>query len=149
MERGASADSDVVFLECVRAGGRLRVRILNASYHTDANCQFPRSIREEGRLYSVPASAVKLVARPGSKYYRVDGRQVTVVEDAGRRVEVRRVFTDTEREECVICMAEKKHYVFAPCGHFYVCRACKGSERGVCPICRARILEYVPYTELQ
>ena len=45
-----------VYLECVREKSKLRVRIISPGYYSDANCQFPRAIRVEGRKYSVPPS---------------------------------------------------------------------------------------------
>lgn len=142
------ADSDVVLLECVKVGGRLRVRILNPSYYTDANCQFPRSIREAERLYSVPPEAIKLVIRPSSKYYRIDPKKITIMQDVDKRALIKKVFTDAEKDECIICMSAKKYYVFAPCGHFYICEGCKEGVSGWCPICRTKIQGYIPHSEL-
>jgi hypothetical protein len=63
--------ADHVFLQCVAEGSRLRVRIISPGYFNDANCQFPRSIREEGRYFSVPASSVRLAYSRNSYFYRV------------------------------------------------------------------------------
>ncbi len=42
-----------VLVECLREGGKLRVRVLSDGYDTTLNVQFPRSIREEGVKYVV------------------------------------------------------------------------------------------------
>jgi hypothetical protein len=61
-----------VFLRCVKEGGRLRVRIVSRGYYTSANCQFPRAIRQEGRLYSVTPSSIRLAqSKNGTYFYRV------------------------------------------------------------------------------
>ncbi|CAG2161655.1 unnamed protein product [Oppiella nova] len=146
MEEG---EDSRVFLECVKVGGRLRVRILSSSYYTDANCQFPRNIREENTLYSVPPEAIKLIIRPTSKYYRIDPKLITVIQNVSKRALIKKVFTDAENDECIICMSEKKYYVFSPCGHFYICKECKEGDMDKCPICRSNIRGYVPYSEMQ
>lgn len=64
--------ADQVLLQCTRAGGKLRVRILSPGYFRDANCQFPRSIRSDGQLYSVAPRSVRLVqSASGRNFYRV------------------------------------------------------------------------------
>jgi len=42
---------------------------------------------------------------------------------------------ESESELCVVCLDEKKEYIFVPCGHYCCCEKCinKLSE---CPICR-------------
>jgi len=40
---------DIVYLQCVKVKNKLRVRITTPGYKNDANCQFPRAIRVEGR----------------------------------------------------------------------------------------------------
>jgi len=58
-----------VILQCIRDGGKLRVRVVSPGYHTDWNVQFPRNIREEGARYLV--SEVCESARSG--FYRIYG----------------------------------------------------------------------------
>jgi Ca-activated chloride channel homolog len=57
-----------VELQCVREGGKLRVKVLSAGYDTTKNVQFPRSIRAEGARYTVE----KLELTAGG-FYRVQG----------------------------------------------------------------------------
>lgn len=58
-----------VVLECVRAGGTLRVHVVSEGYHRDWNCQFPKSLREAGARFVV--DEVRESARGG--FYRVLG----------------------------------------------------------------------------
>jgi Ca-activated chloride channel homolog len=57
-----------VELQCVREGGKLRVKVLSDGYDTTKNVQFPRSIRAEGARYIVE----KLELTAGG-FYRVEG----------------------------------------------------------------------------
>jgi Ca-activated chloride channel homolog len=57
-----------VELQCVREGGKLRVKVLSDGYDNTKNVQFPRSIRAEGARYIVE----KLELTAGG-FYRVQG----------------------------------------------------------------------------
>jgi Ca-activated chloride channel homolog len=57
-----------VELQCVREGGKLRVKVLSDGYDSTKNVQFPRSIRAEGARYIVE----KLELTAGG-FYRVPG----------------------------------------------------------------------------
>jgi Ca-activated chloride channel homolog len=57
-----------VELQCVREGGKLRVKVLSDGYDNTKNVQFPRSIRAEGARYIVE----KLELTAGG-FYRVEG----------------------------------------------------------------------------
>ncbi|OUD13331.1 vWA domain-containing protein [Thioflexithrix psekupsensis] len=64
----SSADQGVV-LQCVREGGKLRMRVISEGYNPDFNVQFPRHIREEGASYLV--DAVELAS--SGTFYRTVG----------------------------------------------------------------------------
>lgn len=49
----ASDPSNGVQLECIKLGGKLRVRVLSSGYHPDWNVQFPKNLRIEGAKYVV------------------------------------------------------------------------------------------------
>jgi Ca-activated chloride channel family protein len=59
-----------VELECVREGGKLRVRVVSAGYDPDRNVQFPRNIREEGVHYVVEA----VQPSADGTFYRTTGK---------------------------------------------------------------------------
>jgi Ca-activated chloride channel family protein len=59
-----------VEMECVREGGKLRMRVLTAGYDPGFNVQFPRSIREEGVHYVVESLQP---SRDGT-FYRAAGK---------------------------------------------------------------------------
>jgi hypothetical protein len=46
--------------------------------------------------------------------------------------------TDKPEEQCVVCLENKKSYLFAPCGHVCCCALCH-SDLTSCPVCRANI----------
>lgn len=131
--------SEWVHLECVKEGSRLRVRILTPGYYHDANCQFPRSIREPGRKYRAKSTSVKLITSRGKWFYSVPAGAVEVLDEGDAAVRAQlTVFEDATSSECAVCMAVDKDTVLDPCGHLYMCRACSEKVRE-CPICRVRI----------
>lgn len=130
-----------VILKCVKIDNKLRIRIISPNYFNDHNCQFPRAIRIENALYEVPSADVTLITRGGNKaFYRIKRSNICIVRDDPADTPARdfKVFQDYEVDDCVICLSERKHYVFGPCGHFYVCRSCVNQLK-LCPICRANI----------
>lgn len=49
---------------------------------------------------------------------------------------------DDQREDCVVCMADGKTHLLAPCGHVCVCGNCSQvllMQYANCPICRTPI----------
>jgi outer membrane protein assembly factor BamB len=58
-----------VVVECVKDGGKVRVRVVSPGYHQDWFCQFPRDIREVGARYVV--DEVREASQGG--FYRVLG----------------------------------------------------------------------------
>lgn len=142
-----------VLLKCVKVGSKLRVRIISPNYYyNNHNCQFPRAIRIENTLYEVPASDVTLinvVGRNGCKsFYRIKCTNISIVDELPRYARNFKVFQDETEDECVICLSDRKQYVFGPCGHFYVCRSCV-NRLELCPICRSKIEFKVDFQTLQ
>ena len=58
-----------VLVECIKQGGKLRVRVISEGYNSELNVQFPRQIREEGVTYIV--EEIKLSAN--GDFYRACG----------------------------------------------------------------------------
>ncbi|CAD5942127.1 vWA domain-containing protein [Planktothrix agardhii] len=58
-----------VLVECIREGGKLRVRVISEGYNPELNVQFPRQIREAGVTYIV--EEIKLSAN--GDFYRASG----------------------------------------------------------------------------
>jgi len=137
-----TASANQVRLKCVMDGGKLRVRILTPGYYNHANCQFPRHMRADGRLYNVPVDAVALITSRGKYYYTVTKKssikllsdEEALAEDIARLV----VYEDGATDECAICMSSPKCMVIIPCGHFYTCAECTGQIKS-CPVCRCVI----------
>lgn len=81
MARGVTAGEEIytmptlqevgngVELQCVREGGKLRIKVLSEGYDTSKNVQFPRSIRAEGARYVVEA----LELSSDGSFYRATG----------------------------------------------------------------------------
>lgn len=156
----------LVYMECIREGSKLRIKITSPGFHREANCQCPRNIRVEGMKYSVPSNAISFSEGPGRKFfYRISGASIKPVSDAdmplqqpiskvnkvnkvdknskvGKIGKVDKVFENEADVDCVICMCNEKDVVFARCGHYVCCEECsmtifKTSKK--CPICRSRI----------
>jgi len=141
--------SETVYLTCVKVGSKLRVRIISEGYNPDANCQFPRAIRLEGRKYSVPVLAVTFSKGPAGKFfYRVRKSAITVVDEIEL---VNKVFGE-EKSMCVICWDEENDVVVVPCGHYCMCQTCaevlqKSTQK--CPLCRGKISMIVDRSQIQ
>ncbi len=146
--------SSVVELECVKRGSRLRVHITSPGYLNNANCQFPRAIRAEGRRYSVPSEDVSLTGTRGSYFYRVKKTNIKILDLEGEddmpheKVSFADVYGD-EDNDCCVCLDEKVSVVFSPCGHYCCCEGCsiqlisQQSSKTECPLCRTPIDRYV------
>jgi hypothetical protein len=123
-----------VLLRCVKEGKKLRVKIVTEGYYNNANCQFPRDIRVDGKMFKVPLSAVSLVQGPRGKYfYKVNKQHIEEVQDLPDKV-----YGD-EEVDCVVCLSEQKTRVFVPCGHYCVCDVCESKLEKKCPMCRQEI----------
>ncbi len=133
--------SETVELQCVKEGSKLRVRILSPGYYRDANCQFPRDLRVEGRHYRVRPESISLITSRGKYYYSV--RNCSSIEIVEHTIESLRVYEDADTQECAICMAAPKDSVMYPCGHYYTCNACC-KQLSSCPICRQKFTQIIP-----
>lgn len=131
-----------VMLKCIKVNGKLRVRIITRGYYNDANCQFPRDMRIEGRTYTVPAHAISLITSRDKWFYSVKNkRDITIVSDEeaiAMLLESITVYEDQDMIECAICYDQPKCMVIIPCGHYHTCNDCT-NKISSCPICRVRI----------
>lgn len=131
----------LITLKCVEEGRRLRVKILTPGYFSEANCQFPRNLRVEGRIYRVDSSCITLASGPAGKFfYRVRGDIQIIqesVDELQSQISVDRIY-DSGEPECVVCLEDPKTLVMVPCGHYCLCSSCK-IKIFKCPLCRADI----------
>ena len=143
-------------LRCVKEGSRLRVKIISPGYSPEANCQFPKAIREEGREYTSPASDVSLCDTRGKFFYRVKKHNIKVIDSTEGEVDISnlQVFGDKNMAECAICMTDTDmnpdivFVILAPCGHYCSCNECAVKLKN-CPMCRANISQIVTRDQLQ
>lgn len=135
-----------VYLECVKKGSKLRIRIISPGYNNEANCTFPKAIREVGRKYSVPSSAISFTENSSMKFfYRIKPKDITILNEdiditIKQPAKTLKVYEDVSVEDCVICFDKKKSIVFSPCGHYCTCDECAKiimRSKNKCPICRA------------
>lgn len=127
---------DLVTLKCVKEHSKLRVRIVSPGYAQHANCQFPRDIRLEGRVYTVPRNDISVAESRGKFFYRVKKDNVKIVENEIK--EQLKIYGDAVGE-CSICLEEAMDLlIFVPCGHRVACAGC-ASRVNTCPICRQDI----------
>jgi hypothetical protein len=132
-----------VELQCVKQGSKLRVRILSPGYYHDANCQFPRDLRIEGRHYRVSPHNISLITSRGKYYYSITSRSAIEVIEAGNiNLDNLKIYEDSETSDCAICMALPKDSVMYPCGHFYTCGECS-KKLEICPICRQKVTQVI------
>lgn len=144
---------DIVYLKCFKELGKLRIKIISGSYNRIANCQFPRDIRKENQIYSVPSTSIKFNEGRGTFFYSIrDKNKITLCNNVDEKevskIDLKnlKVFTVGEDETCVICFVEKMKYVFIPCGHFCICDECyQHLPSNKCPICRSIINKVVDH----
>jgi Zinc finger, C3HC4 type (RING finger) len=135
-----SAES--VELICVKEGKKLRVRVISDGYYKDANCQFPRALRAEGRRFRVPPSCIKIMNQRGKYFYSI--RAKNMIEIVEEKIDIEKLmkslslYEDENTDECIVCMEKKKDRIFYPCGHYYCCEECS-KKLVTCPICRRKI----------
>jgi Ca-activated chloride channel family protein len=115
--------SSGVVVECVREGGKLRIRAASDGYDPALNVQFPRSIREEGARYVVESltpsadggfyragGAIKLLLAPGqTRRAASTGRAPRNLQAAKAPRTVNDLETTTDIGDCVLvqCVQEK------------------------------------------
>ena len=144
-----------VYLKCIKIKSKLRVRITTPGYKNEANCQFPRAIRVEGKKFSVRPQDVILVRRGASYFYSIKTKNLVTlgedenIPDQSIKNMIKKVYNVEDfSEECVICMDKDKDSVFNPCGHFIGCKTCC-QRLDKCPICRINVLSIIDYAELK
>lgn len=143
---------------CVQEGSKLRVRVTSPGYNHDANCQFPRAIRVDGKTFEAPASALKFARGPAGKFfYRVTAKSISEVQvrppPKGKKIKIAKIFEE-ENEECVICFDNPHDVVLVPCGHYCLCKGCADklsspSAKRRCPMCRGQIDQVVTKDMIQ
>ena len=128
--------SNSVYLQCVKEGKKLRVKIITPGYNNNANCQFPRAIRVEGREYKVPSTAISVAGSADRGfYYRINKSNIKIVEDKITIPE--KIFSTPD---CIICLDEDcAEIVLVPCGHLCMCKDCAKGINDTCPMCRCKI----------
>lgn len=139
----------MVLLKCFKEKNKLRVKIQSSGYLNTANCQFPRDLREEGRVYECPENCISL-AKIGSKFfYRISKSGITILNDTTIHKMPDKIFTD-DNPDCAICFSEPKDLIFIPCGHFSICGCCdKKLTKRVCPICRSSIIATIKPEQME
>lgn len=148
---------DLVYLKCFREGSKLRVRIISSDYNNGANCQFPKNIREPDRVFSVPRNDISFSEGPNHKFfYRIKKNNIKILDAEFTNKEenktlIKNIYEDSS-EECIICFANIKEIVFAPCGHYCSCGVCANEIKKTskkCPICRTIISSIVQRDQIQ
>ena len=143
------SSQNCVYLQCIRVRNRLRVRIISNNYVQNLNCQFPRALRIENQIYSVPPEDIQLVKRLHQDFYSIGKRNIELIEDVNVQNSLK-IYTEEDDDTCCICLDNKKHFVFISCGHYYVCKICLDHEQfTTCPICRSIIIKAIPFDELK
>lgn len=150
--------NELIRVKCVKEKNKLRIKIISTGYSSDANCQFPRDIRKEGREFLVPKSDITLANTNGKFFYRINKKNITICNDKQPEIGIDlsklKIYGDENVAECCICMDDvesKPGIVFiiiAPCGHYCCCKDCV-KDLKQCPMCRANIGQIVTKDQLQ
>lgn len=138
-------DDDCVELICINEKGKLRVKIITNGYYNDANCQFPKKIRLEGRKYKVNKVHVKLITQRGKYFYSIKTKDIQIL-DEDIDLSNLKIYENPDIE-CIICMVNAKNRIFN-CGHYYCCDVC-ASRITKCPICREVITNIIDSNLMQ
>ena len=150
-------EQELVRLRCVKEGNKLRIKIISQGYSSDANCQFPKNIRADGREYNVPKSDITLSDTRGKFFYRIKKNNIVVCNELSQvtiDLSKLKIYGDENMVECNICMNDigsKPDIVFiiiAPCGHYCCCADCV-KQLKTCPMCRGNIGQTVTKSQLQ
>ena len=151
--------NELIRIKCCLEKNKLRIKIVSAGYSSDANCQFPKNIRIEGRQYLVPKADITLANTKGKFFYRIKKNNITICSNSLEPelcidLTKLKIYGDENIAECCICMNDiesKSDIVFiiiAPCGHYCCCNDCV-KELKQCPMCRADIGQIVTKDQLQ
>lgn len=133
--------STKVYLKCVKIYGKLRVRIISDGYNKNSNCQFPKKLRIEDRVYSVNPSSITLSSSRGTHFYRISASSITIENE--EIILPEHIYTDDD-PDCIICLSNVKEIIFVPCGHFNMCNDCNSKlVKRNCPICRQIIVNTI------
>ena len=143
-------DSKLVYLRCVKEGKKLRVKIISNGYNHEANCQFPRKIRVEGAVYSVPIEDVYFSEMRSKFFYRIKKNNIQIINDS--KVRIANIYEGGDSSECIICMSNPYEVVLVYCGHYCMCKTCADQllrTTKKCPICRAEVAMAVTRDRIQ
>ena len=137
-----------VLLQCVKEKSKLRVKIISNGYNNNANCQFPKAIRQENMKYRVPPEAIKVARRGLNKFfYHVDKNSIEVITEG---IDINSIEQIYESEDCCICLEGECELVMVPCGHLCLCSVCSLQYKdNKCPMCRSVVMARIDKSELQ
>lgn len=141
-------DEVIVELICVKDKNKLRVRIQSDGYLKNANCQFPRELRVEGRKFHVSSNRIQLMNQRGKYFYSVRKKEYITIVDDNVDYSGLKIFEDESSSECLVCFEREKSKVFNPCGHYYCCNECS-LKCQTCPVCRAKIISCIDRSLIQ
>lgn len=129
-----------IYLKCIKECGKLRIKIISHGYNQNANCQFPRNLRVENRIFIVPAQDISVANTQGRFFYRIAKHNIQIIEDnepIQQNINLDKIY---EIYECCICMDNESNMIFVPCGHLCICMICADTIRNQhntrCPMCR-------------
>jgi len=144
--------TEVVYLQCIKEGSKLRIKIISPGFNHEANCQFPKDIRKDGLKYEVPLSSIKFAEGPNHKFfYRISKTSIKILDQLQDQTQINKIvkiYEDTSSMDCLICMCSEKDVVFAPCGHYCSCAEC-AKKLSKCPMCREMIKVIVKRCDIQ
>jgi hypothetical protein len=141
-----------IFLKCIKERSKLRIKIISNGYFNNANCQFPKNLREEGMIYSVSIRNISLAQSKNGKYFYRITKPIKIHnlnKEIVKEIPIK-VFDFKEEPNCIICLDSEKERICVPCGHYCMCEYCINylTNPKKCPLCRTIIKTTILPSEL-
>jgi ferredoxin-fold anticodon binding domain-containing protein len=158
----------MIILECITEKKKLRIRfncfidsegkIFNNVYNNQYNCQFPKNIREDGKIYEVKDDDL-IIVESKTPFYKIKKNNIRILDDEESKIYKTKSENKTEKNildistlkifdigECVVCLSVPSSIIFIPCAHMCVCNDCYGGikkTKNCCPLCRKNITKTI------
>lgn len=147
-------NDDEAELICVKIGNKLRVRVIHSNYSNQANCQFPRDLRVEGRRFKCKLNCIVPTQMKNTWFYRINKKGIVILNGKSTKdpkniclekdIKNIKIFEDKDENVCGICFERPKAIVNINCGHFFFCEECSDQlTKNICPICRSDIKQKI------
>ena len=107
------SELNYVELKCVKQGSKLRVKIISQGYINNANCQFPKDLRIEGRRFKVQSEYIKLITQKGRWFYSIKKKNSIEIIDniSSEELSKIQIYEDKDEDECSTRSARSRTFL--------------------------------------